>query len=287
MNAKEKYVTGASPGVLLVVALVSSTAGLGYHAETGIDWWSEVMAAESGHSGGGHSDGHSGGKGGSRGGGHDESGSDHGDDHGEGHMPGPKGYGGGRGSGRGGREHEVAGGGGKAVEDKVLRGRRPVWAREGIPEVELGRLNVARAPAHVLARAEGEALATYQQPMRVIYSLNADQAAALLASSYRDVARYDSPVQNLALYRDVMTFGDTQLRNMDPSLTPASQLDLAAIFLGSASDKTIPISEDTVTAVNRILGLVEMEPQDRSVLAGKTQTGRQAILAGHGPAEEH
>ncbi len=286
MNIKAKRVTGVSPGVLLVVALVSSTAGPGYHTESGVGWWPDAIAAESGHSGGGHSN-NLGGMGGRRGGGHDEPGRDHGDEHGEGHMPGPKGYGGGRGSYRAGREHEVGGGGGKAVEDKVLRGRRPVWAQEGIPEVELGRLNVARAPAHVLVRAEGEALATYQQPMRVIYSLNADQAAALLASSYRNVARYDSPVQNLALYRDVMTFGDTQLRNMDPNLTPASQLDLAAIFLGSASDKTIPISEDTVTAVNRILGLVEMDAEDRAVLAGKAETVRQAILAGHGPAEDH
>ena len=84
-----------------------------------------------------------------------------------------------------------------------------------------------------------------------------------------------------------MTFGNTQLRNLDPSLVPASQLDLAAIFLASASDKTVPISEDTVTAVNRILGLVEMEPGERAVLASKAETVRQAILVGHGPVDEH
>jgi len=277
MNTKTKRVTCTRVVTLLMVSLLGATAGPGFYAETGVGWWLGATAAESGHSGD-HSGGHSGGKGG----GHDEQGGDHGD----GHMPGPKGYGG-RGAGRGGREHEVAGGGGKAVDDKVLRGARPVWAGEGIPEVELGRLNVARAPAHVLERAEGEALATYRQPMRVIYSLDAEQAAALLATSYRDVARFDSPVQNLALYRDVMTFGNTQLRNMDPNLSPASQLDLAAIFLGSASDKTIPISEDTVIAVNRILGLVEMDAEDRAVLAGKAETVRQAILVGHGPTDDH
>ena len=126
--------------------------------------------------------------------------------------------------------------------------------------MELGRLNVSRAPGRVLARAEGEALATYSEAMAALYNLDADQAAALLSTSFRDVSRYDSPLQNLALYKDVMTFGDTQLREIDPNLLPASQLDLAAIFLGSASDKTIPISEDTVTALNRILGLVELEP---------------------------
>ena len=32
-------------------------------------------------------------------------------------------------------------------------GGRPVWAKEGIPAVELGRLSVARAPAHVIDKA--------------------------------------------------------------------------------------------------------------------------------------
>lgn len=84
-----------------------------------------------------------------------------------------------------------------------------------------------------------------------------------------------------------MTFGNPRPRNMDPNLRPASQLDLAAIFLGSASDKSIPISEDKVTAVNRILGLVEMDAEDRTVLAGKAETVREAILVGHGPTEDH
>jgi hypothetical protein len=67
----------------------------------------------------------------------------------------------------------------------------------------------------------------------------------------------------------------------------ASQLDLAAIFLGSASDKTIPISEDTVIALNRILGLVELGSEDLSTLANKAETVRESILIGHGPTEDH
>ena len=162
-----------------------------------------------------------------------------------------------------------------------------MWAREGIPDVELGRLNVSRAPGWVLARAEGEALATYSEAMAALYSLSADQAAVLLSTGFRDVTRYESPLQNLALYKDVMTFGDTRLREIDPNLTPASQLDLAAVFLGSASDKTIPISEDTVIAVNRILGLVELDSGQLGTLAAKAETVRMAILAGHGPTEDH
>jgi hypothetical protein len=281
MNTESKRIAGAPRAVVVVLALLAATAGFGYSSATGFGWWSDASAAEPGHSGR-HSGGHSGGGGG----GHDTHGDDQGDDHGSDHTAGAKGPDS-RGGRRGGANHDAARGGGKAVEDKVLTGRRPVWAREGIPEVELGRLNVSRAPGHVLGRAEGEALATYQQGMRALYSLDADQAAALLASSFSDLARYDSPLQNLALYKDVMTFGDTQLRSLDPALVPASQLDLAAIFLGSASDKTVPISEDTVTAVNRILGLVEMDPDERAVLASKAETVRQAILTGHGPVEDH
>jgi hypothetical protein len=280
MNTTAKRMAVGWRLAVLAVGLLGLISAPVYKGGRVWHWLPDAVAAEAGHGGG-----HSGGKGAGHGGAHEGAGGDHGDEHGDGHTPGPKGQG--QGAGRGGRQHETARGGGKAVEDKVLSGRRPVWAREGIPEVELGRLNVARAPGQVLARAEGEALATYRQPMRVIYSLSAAEAAALLASNYRDVARFDSPVQNLALYRDLMTFGDTQLREVDPELVPASRLDLAAIFLGSASDKTIPVSEDTVTAVNRILGLAEMDPADRAVLAGKAETVRQAILAGHGPAEDH
>lgn len=276
----------------LLLAVVLGTAGLD---ESGFSGGAAARAADSGHSGGhssgGHSSGdHSGGRGRGRGGGHDSGHTDHGgdegDDHGGGHTPGPKGYGS-HGTHRGGHGNDVARGGGKTVEYKILRGRRPVWAQEGIPEVELGRLNVSRAPGHVLARAEGEALATYSEAMAELYNLDADQAATLLRSSFRDVSRYDSPLQNLALYKDVMTFGDSQLGAIDPNVVPASQLDLAAIFLGSASDKTIPISENTVTALNRILGLVQLDPEDRSTLATKAETVREAILVGHGPAEAH
>jgi hypothetical protein len=232
---------------------------------------SSAMAAEGehssghsgGHAGGGHSSGHSDG--------HD---SGHDEDSHAGHTPGPKGYG----SHRGGHGHELDRGGGKAVENRIFRGRRPIWAQEGIPEVELGRLNVSRAPGHVLARAEAEALANYSARMSDLYNLPVDEAAQLLQAHFREVVRYDSPLQNLALYKDVMTFGGTQL----PGVQPVSQIDLAAIFLGSASDKNIPVTEDTVIAVNRILGLVELSPDERASLAGKAEQVRNAILTGHG-----
>jgi len=223
-------------------------------------------AEESGHSGGGHS-----------GGGHSSGGhSDDGHTEGEGDD-----HKGGKGKGKGGSGHSGgshSGGHSSGTEGQVLRGGGKPWSREGIPEVELGRLNVGRAPTHVLARAEQEALSSYTSAMSQLYNMNTESAAALLQAKYSEVARIDSPLQNLALYKDIMTFGKTQL----PGVTPKSQLDLAAIFLGSASDKSIPVSENTVIAINIILGLVPMKSEDMKVLASKAETIRAAIQVGHG-----
>lgn len=257
---------------MAALAMVLATAAPEFREQ---EWqWFPAASAAHEDEGGGHSGGHGGGRGG-----HEED--SHGDDH-EGHTPGPRG-GGHHGAGAGGgRSHEVARGAGKAVEERIFRGQRPVWAQEGIPEVELGRLNVSRAPSHVLARAEAEALATYQLSMQELYGLTAEEAAALLQTRFREVSRYDSPLQNLALYKDVMTFGSSQL-----PIAPASRLDLAAILLGSASDKNIPVTEDTVIALNRILGLTELSAGERSVLADKSERVREAIFIGHGPDSEH
>lgn len=259
-------------GALLVLALSGTLQAAGFSLIP------EAQAEESGHSSS-HTGGHSGGGGGHSGGGGGHSSGDSGHDDTGGHAggKGQKGW-------RGGRSQSVdTVRGGKAVEDQVLRGGGKPWAREGIPEVELGRLNVGRAPAHVLARAEQEALATHSETMAALYNLSAEQAAALLQTQFDDVERFHSPLQNLALYKDIMTFGTTQL----PGVNPATQLDLAAIFLGSASDKTVPISEDTVTAINAILGLMEMKAGDRATLATKAEIVREAILVGHGDEPAH
>lgn len=245
-------------------------------------WVGTVQAAEDGH-GGGHSDGRGGGRGGQSGG-HDagdDSGHDH-DDSGADHEGGKKGGGKHGAAGGQGRGHDSARGGDHSVVTRIFGGGRPVWAQEGIPEVELGRLNVGRAPGHVLARAELEALSGYTTEMAALYNLSAEEAAALLQTSFRELDRFDSPLQNLALYKDVLTFGRSQLPGIDND-----PLELAAIFLGSASDKNLAISEDTVIAINRILGLVELNEQDGASLAAKAETVRAAILVGHGPEGGH
>jgi len=233
---------------------------------------STSFAAESS---GSHTGGHSGSGAGGHSGGHDSGHEEGGHEEGSGHTGGPKRYGSYIGHGPG---HDIARDVGRSVESRIFHsGGPPVWAQEGIPEVELGRLNVGRAPAFVLARAEDKALDEFNQNMTALYDLTAEQAATLLQNQYEESERIHSPVQNLALYKDVMIFGKTQL----PGVKPASTYDLAAIFLGSASDKNIPITQDTIIAINRILGLMEMNDSDITTLATKAEAVRDAILIGH------
>jgi hypothetical protein len=153
-----------------------------------------------------------------------------------------------------------------------------VWAKEGIPEGELGRLSVVRSPAHVIDRSVAEAIATFDSAtMASFLNLSVEDAANLLSTAYDTVVRLDSPLQNIGLYRDLINNGTTGL----PDVTGASTLDLAAILFGSAADKTLPITTDTVTAVNTILGLT-MSEADVAEVAADAETIRQAILAGHG-----
>ena len=195
---------------------------------------SMAVAAEDGssHSGGQGSSHASKGKGGSSG--HDSGG----DDHGSSHV-----------KGKGSK------GGGKSGSDAVTRdrGRRPVWAQEGLPEVELGRLNAARAPDHVLSRALGEAHT----------ALAADPQAGV-----------HSPPQNLALYWEAMTSQGTWTREQ------------AATFLATAADKRVPITSDTVRALNLILGVTESDPAS---MAQAADSIRQQILTEHdeGGSEGH
>lgn len=166
--------------------------------------------------------------------------------------------------------------GGGASPEPGERGGKPAWAQEGIPEVELGRLNVARAPDHVLERQFLEALNTWDDSMESFYEMTAEAAAALLVANYDDVVRFDSPLMNLALYKDLLVDNSTQL----PGVTPASTLDLAAILLGSASDKTVSISTDSVVAINTILDLT-MSDADVAILAAKAEIVREAVYTGH------
>lgn len=185
----------------------------------------------------------------------EEHGSDHGSrghgSSGGGHSEGAGHEGGRHGRGRQGNydpgREKGHGGGAKAVENTILKsGGRPVWAREGIPEVELGRLNSARVPAHVLQRALEKA------------------QAELLATPGAEI---HAPLQNIALYKEAVLRGD---------------LDKAAEYLGFAAEKRMPITSEMVEALNIILGI---SVSDNEAMAGNADQIRQNILTEHDAGE--
>lgn len=161
-------------------------------------------------------------------------------------------------------------------------GGRPVWAQEGIPEVELGRLSVARSPDQVLERSLIEALVTWTDAMEAFYSLPLDSSdpdattiLSELSLNWDNLTIYDSPLQNLALMKDILEDGDSQLPVNNDTDT------LLAVFLGVASDKTVPISTETVIAVTTILGY-PIVGDAAADLAADAEAVRIAVLAGHG-----
>lgn len=183
----------------------------------------------------------------------------------------------GQGQGQGGPGVDSDGKGPQAGGPAEDGGGKPVWAQEGIPEVELGRLSVARSPDQVLDRALDEAVATLTPEMVAFYNLSLDEAIAELSLNFDEVAFIDSPLQNLALLEDLLS-GGTALA--DAGVTTGDSV-LAAVLLGAASDKTVPISTDTVIAVTTILG-TPVTGDAAAELADRAESVRIAILAGHG-----
>ncbi len=195
------------------------------------------------------------------------------------------GSGGGSSSGSGG---QTDGGNGGPGEDSDGVGPRagdgdesagdgaPSWASEGIPEIELGRLNVARSPDQVLERALEESLAELANGAD-FYNLTHDQMVYVLDNYFDKVPYIDSPLQNLALY-------DAYLNGGDPLADLGVDNDvetLLAAFLGTASDKTVPITVETVEAL-AVIFEVEMTDAEMQQVAEDAEEIRLAILEGHG-----
>lgn len=115
-------------------------------------------------------------------------------------------------------------------------------------EVELGRTNVARSPSKVFEKS----LDTVISQLESASTVWIDDAGRLVI----DGETVDSPLENLALYKAIMT--------NDPSLTPVlsklqalpgNLLDLAASLLAAGSDKTGTITIDYVVYLNEIMGI--------------------------------
>ena len=159
--------------------------------------------------------------------------------------------------------------------DATTRGTRPVWAKEGVT-VELGRLNVVRAPQSVRDRQLAEALntTTTTPDVMAIYAWSIDQFAANLTD---DTVRVDAPLANLAMYQAFIKelaknpsatsitltsinketkLPVTAVFSLTGNATPTSVL---GIMLGTAADKDAAkiggLSAEVVRSVNLILGV--------------------------------
>lgn len=180
----------------------------------------------------------------------------------------------------------VAGGFPQPIADEsVLPADWSWWSVDGLPlvptdpeghvpdayayltqEVELGRLNLARAGADVLGWAYEEAI----KNINAATSISVDPAGRLLLVQADGTEKtIDSPRENLALYREIMRYGyltgltRTDLGSLDhlrvksdgtPELGSAD-LYRAACFFAGAADKFSDITLDKIMYVNNFLGL--------------------------------
>lgn len=198
---------------------------------------------------------------------------------GKGNQGGQKGQGnqGGQGKGQGGPSADSDGKGPQAggPSDEGSAGGKPVWAQEGIPEVELGRLNVARSPDKVLDRAYAEALKSITPEAVDFYNQTLDQMIEDISLEWGEITLVDAPLQNLALLRDSLD-GTLEIPGVTTDVST-----LQAVFLGIASDKAVPITTETVIAVTTILG-TPIIGDEAAALAADAEAVRIAVVAGHG-----
>lgn len=184
---------------------------------------------------------------------------------------------GGDGQGQGGPGDDSEGQGPKAGSGGT-QGGKPVWAQEGIPEVELGRLNVARSPDSVLQRAYDEAVATLTPEMVAFYNLSTAEMIEQLTFNFDNVAYIDSPLQNLALLKEALD-GSSVLATKGVTTDATT---LMAIFLAVASDKEGEgPTALVVEAVTTILG-TPITGAAADALADEAHDIWVSVVAGHG-----
>ncbi|SMX44792.1 hypothetical protein [Actibacterium lipolyticum] len=125
-------------------------------------------------------------------------------------------------------------------------------------EVELGRLNVGRAPVQVLEKRADEVIALMEAATEVT-----TDAAGRLVFTVDGVERtIDSPLENLAIYTSLVTTGTipgvtdlpgTEFDFMVDGKFTAEDLVASASFLAAATDKTGVFSADEIAYINAFL----------------------------------
>jgi len=127
-------------------------------------------------------------------------------------------------------------------------------------EVELGRLNVGRAPSKVLQTRADEVIDVLNSATDV----STDAAGRLVLTVDGEEKTIDSPLENLAMYVALLTQGtipgvsdlpgDTYDFMVDGAYTQAD-LDASAAFLAAATDKTGVFTSDEIAYINTFLGI--------------------------------
>jgi len=119
-------------------------------------------------------------------------------------------------------------------------------------EVDFGRTSVVRSPVTVLEQQLDDVIVN----LATADCTTLDPAGRLVTSTVTDgvvsSAAIDSPLQNLAIYRQLMLTG-----TLGRQLPDTSALNTAARGLGAAIDKTGKVSVDTVAYLNQIMGLTD------------------------------
>jgi hypothetical protein len=122
-----------------------------------------------------------------------------------------------------------------------------------VDEVPLSRLNLGRAPDKVLRQQYAEVTAMLAEA--AVISL--DAAGRLTA----DGVAIDSSPMNQSIFYELLVNGLLEGKNKAGVATgetfdlPMGFMDIAAMAIGVASDKTTPISIDTIAYINRIYGI--------------------------------
>ncbi|KHQ54287.1 hypothetical protein OA50_00879 [Mameliella alba] len=129
-------------------------------------------------------------------------------------------------------------------------------------EVELGRLNVGRAPDKVLDTRAAEVI----EVLSSATAITTDAAGRLVLTLDGVEKTIDSPLENLAIYVSLLTTGSI------PGLTPddlvgtefdflvdgtftTADIEAAAAFLAAATDKTGAFTSDEIAYIDAFLGI--------------------------------
>lgn len=128
-------------------------------------------------------------------------------------------------------------------------------------EVELGRLNVGRAPSKVLERRAEEVITLFKEATAVA----TDPAGRLVITNADNGSKtIDSPLENLALYVALMTTGTipgvtdlpgTDFDHLVDGEQTTADLVSATSLLAGAADKTSPLTPDEIAYVNAFVDI--------------------------------